>query len=68
MKEIVASAFPAVAEIPVGELGMVYGVEETIFDAVEVPMMFWARTSKSYDWPFVRDVAVAFVCDAVVDA
>jgi len=66
VKETVASALPAVAEIEVGGLGTVAGVEETTFDGVDVPMLFSARISKSYDWPFVRLVAVAFVTEGVV--
>jgi hypothetical protein len=47
VKETVASALPAVADTPVGDPGTVAGVEETIFDGVDVPMPFCAMTSKS---------------------
>ena len=47
VKEMDAWVLPAVAEALVGGEGMVYGVEETIFEGVEVPTPFWAITSKS---------------------
>jgi hypothetical protein len=68
VKEMVASALPAVAEADVGADGTVTGVEETMFEGVEVPTLFWARTSKSYDWPFVSEVTVDVVCKEVVVA
>ena len=47
VKETVAWPLPAVAETEVGAPGTVSGVDETMFDAVEVPMAFWAMISKS---------------------
>jgi hypothetical protein len=67
-KEMLASALPATAETEVGATGTVYGVEETIFEGVDVPLLFCAITSKSYDCPFVREVAVAFSCEGEVVA
>jgi hypothetical protein len=68
VKETIAWALPAEADAPVGAEGVVNGVEETMLDAVEVPMIFCAITSKSYDCPFVKEVAVAFVAGGVVVA
>jgi hypothetical protein len=44
---MLACAFPATAEMPVGALGTVYGTDETIFEADDVPTAFCANTSKS---------------------
>lgn len=57
IKETDASALPAEAATEVGTSGMVYGVSEITFEGVEVPTAFCARISKSYGWPFVREVA-----------
>ena len=46
-KETVACALPGVADAFVGGPGTVAGVELTAFDGVEVPIAFWATTSKS---------------------
>jgi len=59
---------PAVAERAVGALGTVRGVDETTFDGVEVPMIFPALTSKSYDCPFVSERTVEVVREGVVVA
>ena len=63
-----ASALPAAAVMPVGAEGMVYGVLETMLEGVEVPNAFCAITSKSYDWPFVREVTEEEAADEVVVA
>jgi hypothetical protein len=68
VKETVASALPATAETDAGGDGTVNGVDETTFDAVDVPILFSAMTSKSYDWPFVSDATVEDVSEAVVVA
>lgn len=65
---MVASALPAEAETEVGAFGTVYGVLETTFEGVEVPTAFWARTSKSYGWAFVREVTERERVDAEVVA
>jgi len=46
-KEMIACPLLGVADTFVGAPGTVAGVELTAFDAVEVPMPFWAKTSKS---------------------
>lgn len=58
VKLTVACVFPAVAVTSVGASGTVAGVEEAVFDGVDVPTPFIARIWKSYDVPFVRPVTV----------